>query len=94
MTAARCVRCAGRLGNVETAAGLNLDARHFVPGAELGERDAEAIGNGDQRIAFARDVKHHVRGGDGDRSEGNGESFDALEAIGRVELIGVGKLGL
>ena len=94
MTVARCMRCAGRLGDVETAAGLNLDAGHSVPGAQLGERDAEVIGNGDQRIASARDVKHHVRGGDGDRSEGNGERFDALEAVCRAELIGFSKLGL
>jgi len=47
---------------METAAGLNLDAGHFVPCAKLGERNAEAISDGDEGIAFAGDVKHHARG--------------------------------
>ena len=90
-TTARGARCAGRLGHMQAAAGIDLDAAHFVPGAQLGERNAEAIGDGDQRIAPARGVKQHVRGRRGNRSERDGERFDALQAGCGAQFVGVGE---
>ena len=73
---------------MQSAPGLDLDAGHLVPAAQVGERDAEAVRDGDECVALARHIKQHVCGR-GHRGKRNGESFNALQA-GRVrQLIGV-----
>jgi hypothetical protein len=59
MAAAACGR-KRRLGDVETATWIHSGAGNVIPEAQLGERDAESVGDGDQRVAPARRVKNHV----------------------------------
>ena len=51
---------------MKAAARVDLDAGggELVPAAKLGERYAEAIGNGDQGVAAARGVVDGVRDGE------------------------------
>ena len=76
---------------MEAAAGLDLDASQLVPTPQLIEGDTKAICNGDQRIAPAHGVEPQVRRGRGGRRNRNDQGGDALQAVTRVELIGLGK---
>ena len=58
-----CTDHVRRLGHMQPAARRNLDAGEVVPAPQLAERDAEAVGDGDQRIAPARGVEHAARRG-------------------------------
>ena len=49
-------------GYAKPAARFDLDAGQLVPAPQLSERNAEAICNGDQRIAAAHGVEPRVRG--------------------------------
>ena len=85
----------GGFGNVKAAAGVDLDAggRKFVPAAELGEGDAESVGDGDQGVAAAGGVVDGVcRWGRG-RSDGYDESLNSIELAGLVQLIRFSKRG-
>ncbi len=80
---ARAARAKDACGlcDAEPAAGRDADAAEVIPCAQLGERDAEAIGDGDERIAAAGSVHHGARGGLGRRRNGHGERFDAVQAF-------------
>ena len=54
----------GGFGNMQAAACGDLDTAtggEFVPAAELGQRDTESVGDGDQSIAAAGGVVYGVR---------------------------------
>ncbi len=54
----------GGFGNMQAAACGDLDTAtggEFVPAAELGQRDTESVGDGDQSIAAAGGVVDGVR---------------------------------
>ena len=69
---------------MQAAAGFDFDAGNLVPAAQLIERDAEAIRDGDQRIAPAHGVEPGVRGGRGGRRHRNHQRLDAREAVARA----------
>ena len=83
----------GGFGDMEAAACRDLDAGggKFVPAAELGEGDAEAVGDGDQGVAAAGGVVDGVRRGGGSRGDGHDERLDAVELGGLIQLIGFGE---
>ena len=58
-----CADHAGRLGHMQTAAGLDPDAGEIIPAAQFGERNAKAVGDRDKRVATAHSVEHAVCGG-------------------------------
>src|SRR5258708_39318931 len=73
MAAASAINCCG-FGPVETAACIHLDggAAELVPASQLAEGDAEAIGDGDQRVTPPSGVDDGVssrRRGWGDRDD-------------------------
>ena len=79
---------------MKAAAWIDPCSSHVIPEAQLGQGDAESIGDGDQRIAPARGVENHVGRWRGDGGDGNDESFEALQAVAGVQLVGVGELRL
>ena len=82
-----------RLGYTEAAAGLDLDAGgDAVPAPQLAERDAEAVGDGDQRIAAADGVEPGADDALGRRRDGHGEGLEAGDAVSRVEMVGRGQV--
>ena len=79
----------GGLGHMQAAARLDPDAGgDSVPAAQLAQRDAEAVGDGDQRIAPAHGVEPGARKRLGDRRHRNHQRLDARDAVGWTELIG------
>jgi len=59
--------------------------------AELIQRDAEAVGDGDQRLALAHGVKLCARRGRGGRRHRHDQRLDSFDAIGGAQLIGRGQ---
>ncbi len=92
MVAARRDRRCGRLGHVDAAAGGNFDigAGDMIPAAEVGKRDAEAIGDGHQSVAAAGSVKDHAGGGGCTGRLRNDDGIEALERTSAVKLVGRG----
>lgn len=71
----------GGFGNVKAMPGGDPDAGggELVPAAELGEGDAEAVGDGNQGVSAAGGVVNGVCGWGSGRSHGHNEGFDALK---------------
>ena len=89
MAAVRWDRWGGGLGHVEAAGGDNFDvgAGEMVPTAEVGEGDAETVGDGDQRVAAPGGVEDHARGGGGWGRLGDDQCIEALERTTGVKLV-------
>ena len=81
-------RCdARRLSDANTLACGNARAGHVIPAAQIVERNAEAVCDLDQRVAFARAVAFSAHNGCRRWSNWNDESFNVPERIARLQLI-------
>jgi len=65
----------------------------MIPAAEIGERDAESVGDGYKRVAATGGVKDHARGCGGWRRLWNDQCIESLKRLGGMNLIGGGELG-
>jgi len=77
----------GGLGNIETAARLQVRRGQMIPAAELLHRNVKAIGHRNQRVAMFDFVKCEPRfagGGGGDRDD---ERIGRRKIIARFQLV-------
>jgi len=63
----------------------------LVPAAQLVERNAKAIGDSDQRFAFAHCIKTRMRRWLGNRLRGHQQSFYTIDGVAQMQLIGHGQ---
>ena len=81
----------GRIGHMQAAARFHFYTGDSVPAAQLTQRDAEAVGDGDQCLAFANGIEQRTRRRGRGRRNGNHQSLNPSESVGTVaggELVG------
>ena len=93
MATARRDERGGWLGYMDATAGDDFDtgASEMVPATELGERDAESIGDGDQSVAATSGIEDHSGGGCSWRRLGNDKGLEALDGLAGADLVGGGE---
>ncbi len=83
------VRCdMSRLCDTNALSRRDAGADRMIPATQVFKRYAEAICDGDERIAAARAIDLSMRCRRGHWSNGNDERIDVVESVVGVELIG------